>query len=301
MNFFKKKIKDNYTFKQTEPKKQYIAGWEVNLDGKEHYQSFIETQITDKITAENLYSHIVLTFNENNFLECAESKDEDGNVEELIIRNNHIQYKELRINKIFNFEKSKNGENWIGGNIPSDFLIPKNSCPGSFQYLGKLSKESEAFKWLPFDLNLICPIYLDINKVWLDYSEQNSPQILNLEEVNSLSTAYDDLKTDSFIEYEKIRFTTKEDSEIGYEIGFSGIPNWIQFSDIPRCPKTQKTMRFLCQLQSNDEIVTKKTNIKPVNEWYRKYFESMNFWGDGDLYVFFDPESKIACYMIQKT
>lgn len=95
MNFFKKKIKDNYTFKQTEPKKQYIAGWEVNLDGKEHYQSFIETQITDKITAENLYSHIVLTFNENNFLECAESKDEDGNVEELIIRNNHIQYKEL--------------------------------------------------------------------------------------------------------------------------------------------------------------------------------------------------------------
>lgn len=109
------------------------------------------------------------------------------------------------------------------------------------------------------------------------------------------------LKTRNPAEYEQVRFTTKEDSEIGYEIGFSGIPNWIQFSDIPRCPKTQKTMRFLCQVQSNDKITTNKTNIKPVNEWYKKHFESMNFWGDGDLYVFFEPESKIACYIIQKT
>lgn len=289
------------TPKKTNLKKQYLAGWQVNLDGKEHCLSFIETQVTDKQTAEGMYSHIILTYDENNFLEFAESKDEDGNDQELIIKDDQIKYRDLRINKVFNFQKTENGENWIGGNIPSDFSIPTNNCPGSFQYLGKLSKESIAFGWLPFDLNLICPIYLDLDKIWLDYSEPNSPQILNLDEVNSLSTAYDDLISDSFIEYKKIRFTTKEDIAIGYGIGFSGIPNWIQSSDIPKCPKTQKTMRFLCQLQSSDEIKTKATNIKPVDEWYVQYFEKLNFWGDGDLYVFFEPESKIACYMIQNT
>ena len=60
-------------------------------------------------------------------------------------------------------------------------------------------------------------------------------------------------------------------------------------------------MRFLCQLQSSDDIKTKETNIKPEDDWYKQYFEKMNFWGDGDLFVFFHPESKIACYMIQNT
>ncbi len=36
-------------------KKQYLAGWEVCLDGKEHCQDFIQTQLTDKETAKNLY------------------------------------------------------------------------------------------------------------------------------------------------------------------------------------------------------------------------------------------------------
>ncbi len=281
--------------------KQYLVGWEVNLDGKEHCKSFIETQLTNKETAENRFSHIILTYNDDDFLESAISKDQDGNNKELIIKDDQIKYEDLRINKLLGFEKNENGENWIGGVLPSDFLIPKNSCPGSFQYLGKLSHKSNAFNWLPFDINLICPIYLDLDKIWLDYAEPNAPKILNLEEVNALTTAYDDLKSDSFIEYKQVHFSTNENNEIGFGIGFTGIPNWIQYPDIPRCPKTQKTMRFLCQLQSNDDIQTNKTNIKTVDDWYKKYFEKMNFWGDGDLFVFFEPESKIACYMIQNT
>lgn len=163
MSILKKIFGDKSTPKETKFKKQYLAGWEVNLDGKEHCLSFIETQITDKQTAESMYSHIILTYDENNLLEIAESKDEDGNDKELIIKDDQIKYRDLRINKVFNFEKTENGENWLGGSIPSDFSIPINNCPGSFQYLGKLSKESKAFDWLPFDINLICPIYLDLD------------------------------------------------------------------------------------------------------------------------------------------
>ena len=106
MSILKKIFGNKSTHNKPKLKKQYLAGWEVNLDGKEHCLSFIETQITDKQTAESMYSHIILTYDENNFLEFAESRDEDENNEELIIRDDQIKYRDLRINKIFNFEKA---------------------------------------------------------------------------------------------------------------------------------------------------------------------------------------------------
>ena len=49
-------------------KKQYLAGWEVYLDGKEHCQDFIQTQLTDKETAKNLYTYIELSFDTKDLL-----------------------------------------------------------------------------------------------------------------------------------------------------------------------------------------------------------------------------------------
>jgi len=109
---------------------------------------------------------------------------------------------------------------------------------------------------------------MDIDKVWLDYSVPNSPTIMNLVEVNDLSTAYDDLKKDSFIEFEKVHFSVNEGTQLGFELGHSGLPNWIQDSEIPRCPRTNKTMRFLCQLYSSDLVLTTKTNIVLESKWY---------------------------------
>jgi len=300
MGFFNKIFNTKSTsLNQEKVIKRFLAGWEVSLDGAEHCESFIETHITTPETAQSFHTHIELTYKDG-LLSEALKKNEDGNNEEVIIRS-EIKLKEYRINTIINFYQDENGLNTLGGEKPDDFEIPINTCPGSFQYLGKISQRSIGFDWLPFDLNLICSIYLDIDKVWLDYSNPQAPLIINLEEVNDLSTAYDDLKPDSFIEYEKVKFSTKEATQIGYDLGHSGIPSWIQYSDIPRCPKTNKTMRFVCQLLSNDSVKTAKTNIVPVDEWYKQYFETMNFWGGGDLFVFFEPESKVACYMIQNT
>lgn len=282
-------------------KKQYLAGREFSVRSKEKYLNFIETHITDKETAENFFSHSILSYNENGYLEHIESKNQDGDIRKVPIGENKIEYKNLRINKLYDFQLNENGQNWLGGKAPTNFLIPNNTCPSSFQYLGKLSANNKAFKWLPFDINLICPIFLNFNKIWLDYSEPNAPKILNLEEVNSLSKFYDDIKPNSFIEYEQVKFDTIPVIKTGLEIGFTGIPSWIQFSDIPKCPKTHKTMRFLCQLQDSQIIKTKRTNIEPVDDWYNRYFEKMTFWGDGELFVFFEPESLIACYMIQNS
>jgi hypothetical protein len=58
-------------------------------------------------------------------------------------------------------------------------------------------------------------------------------------------------------------------------------------------------MKFLCQL--NGGVTAKRTNVEPKNESYIQYYEELNFWGDGDLFVFFEPTSKVACYFIQNT
>jgi hypothetical protein len=286
-------------------KSQYLAGWEVQLDGQEHCNSFIKTQLVDKRTAEKLGTYIELNFDSENLLSNVKlysegAQESSGHlfdnlkIDEAIGK---LKYEDLTPNVPYDYQESNSGLNYLGGEIPSDFKIPKNKCPGSFQYLGKLSQQDQAFNWLPFDINLICPIYLDIDKVWIDYKDPLNPKILNHEEIDSTGTAYDDLKDDSFIIFEQKKFKTSKSSEYG----ITGVPNWIQYPDIPICPESKRTMRFLCQIGDYIDVKVSKTNVHPEDDWYKQYFEQMNFWSDGDLFVFFEPETKIACYFIQNT
>lgn len=57
-------------------------------------------------------------------------------------------------------------------------------------------------------------------------------------------------------------------------------------------------MKFLCQLHNGSKM--KSSNIVPESDWNKNYFDELNFCG-GDLYVFFEPVSKVACYFIQYT
>ena len=77
----------------------------------------------------------------------------------------------------------------------------------------------------------------------------------------------------------------------------AGVPSWVQYSELPNCPKPDKTMKFLCQIQEGPK--TFETNIKIKDHYYNNYIEHMNFTSDGYLYVFFQPESKVACLFTQ--
>ncbi len=286
-------------------KSQYLAGFEVQLDGGKHCNSFIKTQLIDKEIAKNLDSYVELNFDSDDLLIDAKLysdgvRETSGHwfdnlkISEAIGK---LKFRDLKSNQPYELEESDTGLSHLGGEIPEDFKVPDNKCPGSFQYLGKLSNEDQAFNWLPFELHLICPIYLDIDKVWIDYNDPQNPKIINKEEIENAGTAYDDLKDDSFVIFEQKKFRTIEVSEYG----FAGVPGWIQYPEIPTCPKSKKTMRFLCQMGDYMSVKVSKTNVNPEDDWYKHYFEEMNFWGSGDLYVFFEPETKIACYFIQST
>jgi hypothetical protein len=208
--------------------------------------------------------------------------------------------------KEYQFIEDIKGIHKIGGEIPADFNIPKNDFLGVLQYVGLVSCTDKIIEWLTFDVNLIAPIYLDFEKVYMNYENPNSPTIISPKNASEIGSAYDDLKTDSEIIFNEVKLSIQEfegRNEDNYFdiIAVTGKPDWEQNSEIPICPKSNQKMKFLCQLMTFGEIETKRTNIKCEDEGMQEYFNNLNFWCDGSLFVFVEPNSKTVCYFIQNT
>ena len=285
---------------QNNEKHFYLAGWEAEFVGDEECQKFMDTQVIDKNTAMTVYSVIDLVFTNNKLTKAFDIEEGIRTERDLQEAELQFEFRNIQPHVISEIIKADKSLSFLGGEVSLEFTIPEieNSIP--FQCLGMLSRSDEAFNWLPSDLYLVAPIYLSFEKLYIDYSDYLSPKILNSAEILQADNAYENVKSDSEIVYDKVYISTVKSNDFG-GMGHTGVPNWIQYPDIPTCPKTKKTMKFLVQLRSSVGVKTKRTNVKAENEWNEQYFEDMNFWGDGDLFIFFDVESKIACYMIQNT
>jgi hypothetical protein len=212
----------------------------------------------------------------------------------------------LNKKKMYQFEFTETGKHKLGGEIPSNFILPKNEFKSNFQYVGLINNTDDIFNWLPFNLNLICPIYLDFEQIYLDYENPNEPKLVYPTNTSEIGSAYDTLDINSKIIFEEKSFGliefegVTEDNEFDI-VGIAGKPNWTQEENIPKCPKTNKEMKFVCQITSWSELKTKFTNVICESNYEREQFEKLNFWCDGDLYVYMQPESKTVCYFIQNT
>lgn len=204
------------------------------------------------------------------------------------------------------FIVNKEGLHQLGGDIPTDFLIPNNEFLGGFQYLGCISNKDKFFEWLPFPLHLISPIFTDFDFLFLDYENPLQPRLIHPTNTTDITSAYEELTKDSYLIYNKERFSVEpfeginEDNEFDV-IAIAGKPHWTQAAVTPSCPKSMMKMKFVCQLMSNGPITTKEKNFQVVNDYNEDLFTELNFWGDGDLKIFFEPESRVACYFIQNT
>ncbi|WP_167851971.1 hypothetical protein [Hymenobacter elongatus] len=204
------------------------------------------------------------------------------------------------------FVQDDKGLHQFGGDIPSDFKIPENEFLGGFQYLGFINNEDKYFEWLQFPLQLICPIFTDFDYVFLDYENPNEPKLIYPTNTAEITSAYDELTKNSYVIYNKANFSlypfegVNDDNEFDV-IAIAGKPHWTQSSEVPTSPKSNKKMKFVCQLMSNSPITAKEKNFKSDDDYYEKLFTELNFWCDGDLKVFFEPTSKVACYFIQNT
>jgi hypothetical protein len=285
----------------------YVAESLFNLDGNDYCNDVLESQITNEATVEGIGKGLVLLFENNRLIKAAEySKERRGDDVYLCRRERQLKSNEIGLklpnykpHKIVRYDENTNGLHQLGGTFSEVFHQPENNCVAPFQYLGFINHKDSLFSWLPFTVHLACPIYLDFDEIFLDYSNPSNPTIINKSNIEKMGTAYnEELNQNSYIVFEPRKFNFVEDVEYTLDIQ-SGLPNWIQGMYIPKCPKTGRKMKFLCQIYHGTK--TKETNIKARNKWFEHYFEKMNFWGDGDLYIFFEPTSHIACYFIQNT
>lgn len=289
-----RKSKNVEVYQEGNIKRVYLAGWDVHLDGGEHCEDFIATQITTKEIIGNVSSGIELVF-ENDALVKAFEYD-DGNKTEKELKHDEIglRFQKFPLNRVYNFEESPRGKHQLGGEVPKGFTMPACNTVVPFQYLGFIDNKAKMFDWLPFKLHLTSPIYLNVMNVFLDYADPMSPLVINRGDLEEADTSHDELNKGSEIIFDSARFDFIEDIEFGVA-GHAGIPQWIQGSHIPRCPKSGARMKFVCQLRGGVEV--KRSNVDDPDD----YFKEMEFWGDGDLFVFFEPTSKVACYFIQNT
>lgn len=285
-------------------KKQFLAGWNLSLNDSDECKRIMQTQVVTEADAVGIGTYIELTYDDNDVLaETVVYMDNEIEENEHINHNllqhkpiGKFKYRELAPNVLYKLLEDANGVHHLGGEVPAGFTMPEAKLAVPFQYLGRLNN-TDAFAWLPFPLHLVCPIYLNFDKLFLDYSNPQHPVLINREEMEDAGTSYDDdLNTESEIVFAEKRFHTAPSDWYG----IAGVPKWIQYAEIPICPKNGKPMRFVCQLDGNG-VKASRSNVTPHDEWYRRYYEELNFWGDGELYVFFEPESKTACYFIQNT
>jgi hypothetical protein len=183
-----------------EQKSIYLAGWEVRLNGDAQCDNFITIQATTKETLEHIYHGIELVFENDKLSKAYDYREGVKTPRQLRPDEANLKFRQVEQKKILEIVTVENGTHQLGGELPSEFKMPENNCVTSFQYLGYVDNRDLQFQWLPFKLHLTCPIYLNFEQVFLDYSDPLRPSIINREEVEGYDTAYsDDLSPESEI------------------------------------------------------------------------------------------------------
>jgi hypothetical protein len=277
----------------------YIAETSLEFTGEKYYEEIIETQITDLDTIVSLGRGTELVFVNEKLSKIYEYYEEQHEVyrKQRIINETEINYKEPHYpqKSILRYEENVGGFHQLGGDFSEEFVEPAHNLSVPFQYIGYINNLDPNFEWIPNKLHLMFPIYLGVEEVYLDYSDCKNPKIVNIEELSKCNSSLEEVNKDSKIKKKKKKFNFIKSNDYSLYAN-SGIANWMQGQYVPKCPITGKKMKFICQIYKGTE--TEHCNIIPNDDWNKNYFKNMSFFGS-DLYIFFEPTSKIACYFTQ--
>jgi hypothetical protein len=267
------------------------------------YQEYIENQSISKELMKNIQYGTEIIVDNDKVVEVYEYNygrriDKVAHIP-CMINSSRI---DLEKNSLFTIRKSEKAESYLGGKKPDHVILPYLNDEIYFQYFGKLNKDEFPNKLLSFDLHLIAPIYDSFDKIYLDYSNELSPKVLNSESLN-ISRTFEVVNSNSEIIYQKSPIKFEKGGSIRYSIGNTGVPSWIQNAEYPICPKTEDKMTFLIAFdmcESKEEINLEYTSFKR-DEDSERYFKNLDFWGCGSVYIFINPKTKVVCYFLQNT
>ncbi len=280
----------------------YLVGYSLGMSGIS-YQEYIENQSISKELMKNIQYGTEIIVENDTVVEVFDynygRRYDKVAHKPFIINSSKI---DLEKNSLFTIKKTEKAESYLGGKKPEQVILPYLSDEIYFQYFGKLNKDEFPSKLLNFDLHLIAPIYDSFDKIYLDYTNEISPKVLNS---NSLyiSRTFDETNSKSEIIYEKSPIKYEKGGSIRYSLGNTGVPSWIQNAEYPICPKNGDKMKFLIAFdlcESKEEINLEYTSFKR-DEDSERYFKNLDFWGCGSIYIFINPKTKVVCYFLQNT
>lgn len=195
----------------------------------------------------------------------------------------------------FFLEKSNHGLHSVGGIKPQDFILPIDDTHASpFIYFATIDGRDDCFRWMNVEaLHLAYPIYEGVFGVFLDYENPLCPKIISI----GYNVQWPDstMKGVEKIEYSKQTYEYKkintEHDQLNDDNLLCGVPLWYQSPEIPICPKSGNVMRFVATINSDKTIVLANSqgieNIPLGGEY-------LIFGDHGNMFVFYEPTSKVA-------
>jgi hypothetical protein len=273
-------------------KTRYMAGWEVYFEYKKETIDFLTIHGVDE---EGFLffkeAQLALEFEiEGNKIINGYRHRQDS--KELEWENIDLPIDDWEDHQVFLLEKDPQGVHQIGGSMPEGLTLPTHSeLTSPFQYIGTLDGRDPFLEWLNMEkLHIVFPIYDVSDGVYLDYSNPLQPKIVGP------STFYGGADVEHQIEFSQVNFrATRELDVIKYKNGdalLGGVPLWFQFPHVPKCPVTNKPMRFICSIGSH-------TNSKVVKGVEHVRNNHLIFGDMSHLMLFYSTESKILFARIE--
>lgn len=278
---------------------RYLAGWEVDFHDEDFLRSYLAVHGVNK-EGFNFFKEV------QSAIELEIEGDTAVRVlneyKEVIERNVPLPLPQWKDHQVFFLEKNTKGNHKLGGDIPGEFTLPTiESTNIKFHYIGTLDGKDPHFSWLGIDsLHIAYPLN-DLNfGIYLDYSNPNKPLVLNPDTFND-DWHNPELETDEDITFTETHFKSTSQINIekyldGSDLILCGVPLWYQAPKVPICPKTNQTMKFVCSINSDHDIVA---NVNDDSREYLCFGNSLCFGDFGHLFIFWNPESRIMHVNIQ--
>jgi len=297
LNLFKRKLKESYF-------SSFI--FEIE-DSEEMHQILAQTRI-DKPTAENMHGAMKVIYKNEVADELILIEEGDYvDTEKVRYKNKPISYRDYSINVHKNLIEDKNGIHQLGGSPSEGFRMPDYNTGTPYIYLGKLNSTEElSLAWCKMDwIHLVCPIYAAIEIIYFDYTKPSEPKLLVPDHVDKMPKEHKAFNAKDKVIFYALAASFKKPNVSQYDeklvLGNIGAPTWIQEELIPKCPRSGKAMKFLLSIETTTSVKLASSTLDINNEHAKLFYdETLNF-GDGALYIFYEPDSKIMAYYIQNT
>ena len=263
----------------------YLGGWEVDFNDSEELKNFI---IQHRLSKDDFDTFTTIQSG-------LEIKTENGKITEILNQLGNekvsgpldIPIPESEPHRLFWLRPSASGRHQLGGRMPNELKFSTNDSFAPI-YLGHIDCKDSHFSWLSINkLHLFYPLDFYFEPTFVDYTNELNPELLS----DGGKLEFRPKEQLSSLTFEATSNVTTEEVENEYDpIHQCGVPLWYQYPELPKCPKTGELMKFVCSISSTKRISVLKKGMLGM----KKTDDILQFGDMGNLYVFFNPNSKIA-------